>query len=345
MEKQQKPSHPHVTRKEALAKITEMKSSGGRASAAGLSFRGVSLIDEDLRGLDFSGADFSESDLTRADLAGTRFFKTNLHNASLFQAKLHRTDFTGANLVNINLEEADCRESGFGMADLSYARLFNVNLAGSTLSKAKVENADLRCADLSNARLRETSISGSDLTGANLQGADLSRCDVDKAILNDADLRDARLRLVKNFETAEWIGADIRNINFAGAYRLRRFVVDQNYLKEFKDKSWYFKIIYLIWLVTSDCGRSLLRWCLMISVLAVVFAWLYSFVDMSFGDNNSWSTRLYFSVVTLTTLGYGDIVPLSPAARVVAMLEVMTGYLMLGGLLSIFSNKIARRGE
>ena len=302
MEHIQKPSSPPLTREQALAKIEEMRGKGDQSSVAGLSFRGVSLTGQNLSGLDFSGADLSDSDLTGADLSRARFFKTNLRNASLFQAKLRRADFTGANLTNANLEEADCQEAGFGMADLHDARLFNVNLQASTLSKAKLTNVDLRCAVMKNARMRETTVTGADLTGANLQGADLSRCDVSGSIFNDADLRNARLRLVKNFEKAKWIGADIRDINFAGAYRLRRFVVDQNYLKEFKDRNRFFKTLYFLWWVTSDCGRSLLRWCAMIGALALLFAWLYSFVNVALGESDSWGTRLYFSIVTLTTL-------------------------------------------
>ncbi len=332
-----------LTRKEILAKIAEMRSQEGKQSLAGLNFHGVSLADEDLSDLDFSGADLSEADLSRANLAGTRFFKTNLHKASLFQAKLPRADLTGVNLTNANMEEANCSETSLGMANLNNARLFSINLEGSTLSKATINNLDLRCANLKNARLREATITGSDLTGANLQGADLSLCDVDGSIFNNADLRNTRLRMVKNFESAKWIGTDIRDINFAGAYRLRRFIIDQNYLKEFRDRNKLNKFLYYLWWLTSDCGRNLLRWCLFIVALVLIFSWLYAFVEI--GGSNSWVSRLYYSVVTLTTLGYGDIVPLSPAARLLAMIEVTAGYVMLGGLLSIFNNKIARRGE
>ena len=38
---------------------------------------------------------------------------------------------------------------------------------------------------------------------------------------------------------------------------------------------------------------------------------------------------LYYSFVTLTTLGYGDITPVSAPARVLAMTEALTGQLML----------------
>jgi hypothetical protein len=42
-----------------------------------------------------------------------------------------------------------------------------------------------------------------------------------------------------------------------------------------------------------------------------------------------WSTFLYFSMVTLTTLGYGDIIAIRPAARMFAVLEAAAGVLYL----------------
>jgi hypothetical protein len=41
------------------------------------------------------------------------------------------------------------------------------------------------------------------------------------------------------------------------------------------------------------------------------------------------SVQLYFSVVTMTTLGYGDIVPMSDVARAVVVVEALTGQLYL----------------
>lgn len=42
-----------------------------------------------------------------------------------------------------------------------------------------------------------------------------------------------------------------------------------------------------------------------------------------------WSTLLYFSLVTLTTLGYGDIAAVKPAARMIATLEASAGVLYI----------------
>ena len=49
-------------------------------------------------------------------------------------------------------------------------------------------------------------------------------------------------------------------------------------------------------------------------------------------DANPWST--YYSFVTLTTLGYGDIRPVHPLARALAVLEALTGQLYLAILLA-----------
>jgi voltage-gated potassium channel len=43
----------------------------------------------------------------------------------------------------------------------------------------------------------------------------------------------------------------------------------------------------------------------------------------------SFPEALYFSVVTLSTIGYGDIVPVVPAARVLAAIQSVCGLLLL----------------
>lgn len=57
----------------------------------------------------------------------------------------------------------------------------------------------------------------------------------------------------------------------------------------------------------------------------------------------SWFSPYYFSIVTFTTLGFGDVTPLNMAGEFWVTAEVILGYVMLGGLISIFANKLARR--
>jgi voltage-gated potassium channel Kch len=58
-----------------------------------------------------------------------------------------------------------------------------------------------------------------------------------------------------------------------------------------------------------------------------------SFVALSETGKNDYVARVmrlrYFSFMTLTTVGYGDIIPRSPAARTMAMLEAVMGQIYL----------------
>ena len=53
----------------------------------------------------------------------------------------------------------------------------------------------------------------------------------------------------------------------------------------------------------------------------------------------------YFSFVTLTTLGYGDIVPLTTKARSLAMLEALSGVLFLAVVVARLVGSSGRDGE
>ena len=327
---------------ELLHRIRDKKES---ASAKPTDLSGTVLANADLQGVDLSDVDLSKADLSGANLTGANLFRANLKEANLHNANLDRAEFSGANLVEAHLEEVSAVNTGLGMACMKGVKMFRAHLEGSTLTKADLRDADLRCAYMRNARIRETDLAGADLTGADLQGADMSLCNVSGAAFKDADLREARLRLISGYKKANWMGADIRNVNFAGAYLMRRFIVDQNYLEEFRRGSRFSAVVYYIWWLTSDCGRSMTRWCVLIVLQMFFFAWLYTLVGVDYGAHPTFLSPLYFSVVTLTTLGFGDIVPASPAAQFIAMIEVCLGYTMLGGLLSIVSNKMARRAE
>lgn len=50
----------------------------------------------------------------------------------------------------------------------------------------------------------------------------------------------------------------------------------------------------------------------------------------------------YISIVIFTTLGFSDMTPISDAGRILIATEVVIGYVMLGALLAILANKLAR---
>jgi hypothetical protein len=79
-------------------------------------------------------------------------------------------------------------------------------------------------------------------------------------------------------------------------------------------------------------------------LIAILFAALYSFLEivqpgsvgLSIGEGSSRETwdSFYFSLVTLTTLGYGDITPAFGIARTLAPMEAVLGQLYIAALVA-----------
>ena len=95
-----------------------------------------------------------------------------------------------------------------------------------------------------------------------------------------------------------------------------------------------------------DYGRSLFRVAAVSFGLAAIYGAIYRIFPhiLDFRDSaNSWFTPYYFSIVTYTTLGFGDIRPATIAGEIVVSSEVILGYTTLGLLLSVLAQSIARR--
>ncbi len=84
-------------------------------------------------------------------------------------------------------------------------------------------------------------------------------------------------------------------------------------------------------------------WALMYSFIELLQPNSFSFVAATEGDLHAKGAALfYYSFVTLTTLGYGDILPVSEFARMVAYLEAVTGVMytaiLVAGLVGHIGN-------
>ncbi|MYB96504.1 potassium channel family protein [Candidatus Poribacteria bacterium] len=140
----------------------------------------------------------------------------------------------------------------------------------------------------------------------------------------------------------------------------KRYVADQQFIRAFNQAN---PVLARLWRWSSDYGRSLALWASWSILFVFLFAIAYRFpfpawmslwlVDLTphfhqitgtySGKPLTFWDCFYFSVVTFTTLGFGDVVADNTAARFLVTLEVIFGYVMLGGLISIFANKLASR--
>lgn len=205
---------------------------------------------------------------------------------------------------------------------------------------------DLRGIPLARRRLARINLSKSDLFHAELAQTDLSQADLSDSYLSEADISGTRLDWAKaqgvlldsvtyDLKTS-FLGVDLHSINFTLAALLEDLAITQQRIQHLQARSpalaWFLRI-------TSQYGLSLPRYFLWVTAIILVFAVLYSVVPGAITKPGLWNGT-YFSVVTFTTLGYGDITPASTVGKVLAVVEVCAGYLMGGLLVSILARRV-----
>ncbi|MBN4075432.1 MAG: hypothetical protein COA71_11890 [SAR86 cluster bacterium] len=80
-------------------------------------------------------------------------------------------------------------------------------------------------------------------------------------------------------------------------------------------------------------------------LLILICATLYCFVPNIFSADITFGNSLYFSVVTITTLGYGDLSPISDFGKAIASLEALLGIVLMGVFLFAVTNQLIEKQE
>lgn len=301
-------------------------------------------------------ANLSEFDLEELDLSSL-----DLSNSDMFRGRLIRTNLKKSSLQGAEIANADMRQAALYKADLRGAILHESDLSEADLSSTDCRGADLRGANLRGAKLSGADLRDADLTQADLSGADLSHANVTGTKFHFANFSEANVTHIRYGKYREMVGKylGVRGVdNSFGSALFVRDAKDQDYIDTFYQTlmdrpNGPIRSIELIlfrgWALI-DHGRSLLK----VSLYATVVAMLYGLVyltDMTMGWNimdysnsaQTWFTPFYYSVVTYTTLGYGDVTANSLLGEMLVISEVIVGYFTLGLLLAILANTIARR--
>ena len=79
--------------------------------------------------------------------------------------------------------------------------------------------------------------------------------------------------------------------------------------------------------------------------LVTFFALVYYLMADQFVGIENRTDALYFAVVTLGTVGYGDVHPTGEAAKIVAMLQIALDLVVVGVLVSIATGRVRARAE
>ncbi|HEX3747565.1 MAG TPA: ion channel [Bryobacteraceae bacterium] len=118
----------------------------------------------------------------------------------------------------------------------------------------------------------------------------------------------------------------------AAEHRRRRYL---------RNRKWVPALAYGFWRITSKYGTDYVRWFISLIVVASSYAWIY-YIFKLVKPLRDFTDPFYFSVVTMTTVGYGDILPAGNWGKMVACSEIVFGLAMFGVLVGIISGRVIR---
>lgn len=331
----------------------------------GADFSHTYLPDVDLSNCFLGDANFKEANLWASDLTNA-----TLAGADLSDTKLSGVKFIEANLVETNLTNADLKVSM-----LTNANLIESDLTNADLRSADLTNADLRAANLTGVAISYSDLGDFQVNeGTTFGGRSQWEVDADSDALeaiphlpwqldvlgfvgrpftNPDDLKQAELqyratqRILRENDLRQLPELAIREKHA----RRKRALAERDYWT-------WLKLAFYRWpLGYGERVRNVLATS---AVTIVGFALAYPFVggmEASTGETTPYAfgnvtpavavpewveilgANLYFSAVTFSTLGYGDIQPASPAAQALASIESLLGALLMAFLVFVLGRR------
>lgn len=272
---------------------------------------------------------------------------------------LHGISLKHANLTHLNLVKHGSVR-GFDMtgadlyrADLQQAHLYNIILIRANLMKADLSHANIHC-----AHLEECNLLGVKLNETKIEHIKVGRSVIQEERGKQLDVEGEHKKAKDLYEQAEEIYRNLRKTSeyqglftLAGPFLRKELTMRRFQEERFSVNRFSSKIVDLF----CGYGEDPLRVVIFSWVLIFFSAFFYYFFGLRFGGNfqvfsvdQSWQENvnfffecLYYSVVTFTTLGYGDFIPIG-FSRLVAALEAFTGSFTIALFVVVFVKKMTR---
>lgn len=245
-----------------------------------------------------------------------------------------------------------CRNADFYRADLSDAHFFGLDLRGTSLMKSKLVCANLHCAKLDNCNLL-----GADLSNARLETIEWGEMFKQERRAMKAMDNWHRDDCIALCQEAEEVARNIRKqcerqglFETAGHFFKKEMTYRRYQMPKTSYKRWISKAVDIF----CGYGESPLRVVLFSLAFILICAFGYFFLGTAaqnpiypsitsgaLGLALEFMNAIYFSVVTFTTLGYGDIAP-TGVARFIAAFEAFLGSFTMALFVVVFVKKMTR---
>ncbi len=244
--------------------------------------------------------------------------------------------------------------------------LRDADLSGIFLGLKNLQHSDLSGANFDNARMTKVGFDFSTLDGAHFENAILEKVDLRRVVSMrrchwyEAIFDGVQVPAMERVGLATPYDSGAKGANPKRAsYVFRHFkelyksAGDHDTSGLFYEREMDMRRIHgpiseriWWWMLSLTCGygERPMRTVWLFFVIIFGFATLYLGCDVKApeGQVRDFPTSLYFSIITFTSLGYGDILPVSTTARLLAGCEAVLGVFSISLFVFVFCRRMVR---
>ncbi|BCV27215.1 ion channel [Shewanella algae] len=306
------------------------------------------LLNDNVRTISFDNFKFEY----KGKLFSLDDFQHKYANSKMYPTQ----NLSGIDLSGISIHNCIIVNSSFSYANFEEAKLGQIEFRDSSLMQANLHKASL-----GQIRFKRGSLEGSDVSGAHLNVVELN----DSSVSSKLKFSEVSYwYLIKNLLLiilGRANGGEKRGQPHTIFLFNQTVGLTSPYNKTFREYVDWYQYVFVSF---RDYGHysSLEKWKFSASLLftkcwssySVLFSWAMIFISFfaliffMFPSNianydGSFFTAFYYSVVTFTTLGYGEITPITGFGRAVVIIEVLIGYVTLGSFVFLLGHKTHAR--
>jgi hypothetical protein len=219
--------------------------------------------------------------------------------------------------------------------------MIDVNMDGSALDRAQIKDINLEGTDMRNCGLTDTDLRGSSLFRIVITGSDIEYAKIDNVV---------NYEIEGDFKRAQDVYGNLKNSfrNNGAHNRASYFSINESKMSRKmmgQEKNYGIWSLLYFYEIISGYGESPLRVFMTTITAILIFSAIFASMPEGLqnnvtGEEVSATDYLYYSVVTFTTLGYGDIVPVDPLTKMLSITEALSGVFLMSLLVVTLSRRV-----